>query len=56
MVNQMVGPRRCGNCEWFDGDDNSKDLCFCEIMQTDRPHWGFCPLWNHKKIKEEVSE
>jgi len=49
----MVRHRRCGNCEWFDGDDNSEGLRFCEIMQTDRPYWGFCPLWNCKKIKEE---
>ena len=48
--------RHCGNCLWFNGDDSDEDLHFCDVLETNRPHWGFCPLWRKKEENNDKSK
>lgn len=38
----------CGNCFWFDGDDDDELFQFCDEKEIDVPNFGTCQKWRKK--------
>ena len=38
----------CGNCLWFDGDDDDERLQFCDEREEYVARFGTCQKWRKK--------
>lgn len=38
----------CGNCFWFDGDDDDERLQFCDEREEYVARFGTCQKWRKK--------